>query len=97
MSDTKKYTHEEVPAKLPAVLDGLGSAVDALRDELARGVDPVRTRALLRTSAAETDSLLAVDDFSVRVMVAQLRSIVVDLLVAAGVTRSDALSALPPL
>ncbi|HTI19388.1 MAG TPA: aromatic acid exporter family protein, partial [Kutzneria sp.] len=63
----------------------------------ARGVDPVRTRALLRTSAAETDSLLAVDDFSVRVMVAQLRSIVVDLLVAAGVTRSDALSALPPL
>jgi uncharacterized membrane protein YgaE (UPF0421/DUF939 family) len=88
---------EQVPSKLPAVLDGLASAVDALRDELARGVDPVRTRALLRTSAAETDSLLAVDDFSVRVMVAQLRSIVVDLLVAAGVTRSDALSALPPL
>ena len=88
---------EEVPAKLPAVLDGLANAVDALRDELARGVDPVRTRALLRTTAAETDQLLVADDFSVRVMVAQLRSIVVDLLVAGGVGRGDALSALPPL
>lgn len=88
---------EEVPDKLPAVLDGLANAVDALRDELARGVDPVHTRALLRSAAAETDQLLSADDFSVRVMVAQLRSIVVDLLVAGGVSRSDALSALPPL
>ena len=88
---------EEAPDKLPAVLDGLATAVDALRDELARGVDPVRTRALLRITAAETDQLLADDGFSVRVMVAQLRSIVVDLLVAAGVSRTDAISALPPL
>ena len=88
---------EEVPGKLPAVLEGLAAAVDALREELARGVDPVRTRALLRATAAETDQLLADDGFSVRVMVAQLRSIVVDLLVAGGVSRSDALSALPPL
>ncbi|MFC0439804.1 aromatic acid exporter family protein [Kutzneria buriramensis] len=88
---------EEPPSKLPYVLDGLANAVDALRDELARGVDPVRTRALLRTTAAETDQLLVDDGFSVRVMIAQLRSIVVDLLVAAGVSRADALSALPPL
>lgn len=88
---------EEPPAKLPDVLEGLANAVDVLRDELARGVDPVRTRGLLRTAAAESDHLLTADDFSVRVMVAQLRSIVVDLLVASGVSRADALSALPPL
>ena len=88
---------EDVPEQLPTVLSGLASAVDALRGELARGVEPLRTRELLRGTAAYTNNLSPDDGFSVRVMVAQLRSTVVDLLVATGISRADALAALPPL
>ncbi|AHI01955.1 hypothetical protein KALB_8598 [Kutzneria albida DSM 43870] len=88
---------EDVPQGLPLVLNGLADCADALRRELARQVDPVLTRALLRDLAARTDELLAGAGFSVRVVVAQLRSIIVDLLVASGVSRADAIGALPAL
>ena len=89
---------EPVAAGLPGVLRGYADAVDVLRDQLARGEEPVRARQAIRDvmrAATETD--LGTDGFSMQVVLAQVRSIAVDLLRATGMSRSEATTALPPL
>ncbi|GGM47186.1 hypothetical protein GCM10012275_17820 [Longimycelium tulufanense] len=89
---------EPVPAGLPGVLRTLAEAAESLRDELAAGKEPVQARRVaLQAAKAATGELAAGTGFSMRVVVAQLRSIVVDLLQATGVSRDDAVSALPAL
>ncbi|NYH78953.1 uncharacterized membrane protein YgaE (UPF0421/DUF939 family) [Actinopolyspora biskrensis] len=90
--------NEQVPRPLPGMLEELAGAVVLLRDELADGTDPVRTREAARAVARRTTvRLLSETDFSMQVVVLQTRSIAVDLLQATGLGRSEALAELPPL
>ncbi|WP_248965803.1 FUSC family protein [Sphaerisporangium perillae] len=88
---------EPMPPELPGRLHGLAETARLLRDELAEGVEPVQAR---RSALAVADgvrtSLAAGSGFSTNVITAQLRSITVDLLVAAGTDRETATAALPP-
>jgi uncharacterized membrane protein YgaE (UPF0421/DUF939 family) len=89
---------EEIPEVLPDVLRSYADAVDLLRTELARGQEPVQARAAVRDAArAATTNQLGGDGFSTKVVLAQVRSVAVDLLQATGLSRSDAVGSLPPL
>jgi hypothetical protein len=80
------------------VLRSYADAVDLLRTELARGQEPVQARAAVRDAArAATTNQLGGDGFSTKVVLAQVRSVAVDLLQATGLSRSDAVGSLPPL
>lgn len=89
---------EPVPRPLPGLLEELAGAVVLLRDELANGVEPLQARAGARTVAKKsTVELLGEGDFSMQVVVLQVRSVAVDLLQASGLSRTEAIAALPPL
>lgn len=89
---------EPVPRPLPGLLEELAGAVVLLRDELASGLEPLQAREAARVVARKSSvELLGEGDFSMQVVVMQVRSIAVDLLQATGLNRSEAISALPPL
>ncbi len=89
---------EPVPRPLPALLEELAGAAALLRDELASGEDPLQAREAARAAAKKsTVELLGEGDYSMQVVVLQVRSIAVDLLQATGMRRDDVMSALPPL
>jgi uncharacterized membrane protein YgaE (UPF0421/DUF939 family) len=82
---------EPIPAVLPTSVALLGDAVDLLKHEWAKGVEPVATRERALRAAAECGQ--AYDEgvgFSGGVVVAQIRSTVADLLRATGVDFADA-------
>jgi uncharacterized membrane protein YgaE (UPF0421/DUF939 family) len=83
--------NEPVPAVLPASVGLLGDAVDLLRQEWAKGAEPVATRERALRAAAESGQ--AYDEgvgFSGGVVVAQVRSTATDLLRATGVDYAEA-------
>ncbi|WP_433870630.1 FUSC family protein [Saccharopolyspora sp. CA-218241] len=89
---------EPVPRPLPGLLEELAGAVVLLRDELASGAEPMQAREAARSVARRsTVELLGEGDFSMQVVVLQVRSIAVDLLQASGLSRTEASAALPPL
>ncbi|GAA2335586.1 aromatic acid exporter family protein [Saccharopolyspora halophila] len=89
---------EPVPRPLPSMLEELAGTVALLRDELASGTDPLQARESARSVARRsTVEMLGEGDFSMQVVVLQVRSITVDLLQATGLTREEANAALPPL
>ena len=89
---------EPVPRPLPGMLEELAGAVVLLRDELASGTEPLQSREATRAVAKRsTVELLGEGDFSMQVVVLQVRSIAVDLLEATGLSRTEASAALPPL
>lgn len=89
---------EPVPRPLPGMLEELAGTVVLLRDELASGKDPLQAREAARSVAAKsTVELLGEGDFSMQVVVLQVRSIAVDLLQASGLSRTEAVAVLPPL
>jgi uncharacterized membrane protein YgaE (UPF0421/DUF939 family) len=82
---------ERIPAVLATSIDLLGDAVDLLRQEWAKGVEPVATRE--RALRAVTEAWCAYDEgvgFSGGVVVAQIRTTVTDLLRATGVDHTEA-------
>ncbi|ACU40709.1 FUSC family protein [Actinosynnema pretiosum subsp. pretiosum] len=89
---------EHVPDVLPSALERFADAVDVLRAELASNEDPVKSRAAIRAAAGVMTADLAVGEgFSTQVVLAQARSVAVDLLQATGLTRVEAMESLPPL
>ncbi len=87
---------EALAPELPDRLDDLAGAAELLRDELDRSAEPDAARAaLLATAAGCGDPLLVDAGFSGRVVVAQLCSVVLDLLQATGTPRADAVAVLP--
>ncbi|WP_092928882.1 FUSC family protein [Actinopolyspora alba] len=89
---------EPVPDPVPGMLEELAGVVVLLRDELADGSEPLRTREAARSVARRTTvRLVSETDFSMQVVVLQIRSITVDLLQATGLSRSEALNSLPSL
>lgn len=88
-----------VPA-LPDAVAGLAAAADGLTEQLGRDGDRSRAREPV-LEVARRCALIAADDAlgpSEQVMVAQLRSIALDLLQATGMTRGEALTVMrtPP-
>jgi uncharacterized membrane protein YgaE (UPF0421/DUF939 family) len=82
---------EPVPPVLPEAIHLLGDAVDLLKHEWAKGVEPIATRE--RALRAVTEAWRAYDEgvgFSGGVVVAQIRTTVVDLLRATGVDYAEA-------
>ena len=82
---------EAIPAVLPTSIALLGDAVDLLRQEWDKGVEPVAARERAVRAAAESGR--AYDEgvgFSGGVVVAQIRTTVTDLLRATGVEYAEA-------
>jgi uncharacterized membrane protein YgaE (UPF0421/DUF939 family) len=82
---------EPIPECLPSSVGLLGDAVDLLRQEWAKGAEPVATRERALRAAAESGR--AYDDgvgFSGGVVVAQVRTTVSDLLRATGIEYAEA-------
>ncbi|MEU7478675.1 FUSC family protein [Lentzea sp. NPDC042327] len=89
---------ERIPDGVSGVLQRYADAVDCLRGELERGRTPQLTREAVRDAARPlTARRLGGDGFSSKVVLAQIRSIAVDLLQATGLNRAEAMEALPPL
>lgn len=89
---------EPIPDGVPDVLKDYADAVDCLRGELEKGAEPKLTREAVRDAARVlTARRLGGDGFSSKVVLAQIRSVAVDLLQATGLSRSEAMEALPPL
>ena len=89
---------EPVPSQLPKSLRALSGAVRLLRIDLAYGDEPQESRANA-VAAAElaTEALDETGGFAGQVMVAQTRSLAVDVLRATGLEREKALHLLPSL
>jgi uncharacterized membrane protein YccC len=89
---------EPVPPQLPQSLRALSGAVRLLRIDLARGDVPEESRANA-VAAAElaTEALDETGGFAGQVVVAQTRSLAVDVLRATGLEREKALRLLPSL
>ncbi|QFZ23766.1 FUSC family protein [Saccharothrix syringae] len=89
---------EDVPEVLPDVLRRYAEAVDLLRTELARGEEPTRARAAVCEAArCTTEGRLGGGGLSTKVVLAQVRSVAVDLLQATGLSRAEAAESLPPV
>lgn len=87
---------EPIPPAFPEAAMALSRAALLLRDELASGREPVMTRAAVLEPARHLSVTPGgPSGLSAEVMTAQLRSITVDLLLATGTSRDDALAALP--
>ncbi|HEY6739525.1 MAG TPA: hypothetical protein VI076_11820, partial [Actinopolymorphaceae bacterium] len=82
---------ETVDPRLLAGIRRLAEAIRTLRNELAKGVTPRASRiGLVHAAELATSTIEADHGFSANVVVAQLRSTVLDLLVASGLSRKDA-------
>jgi hypothetical protein len=80
---------EPVPAQLVAAVRRLAESVRTLRNELARGEEPRAARRGLVDAAELATSSVDRCGFSGKVVVAQVRSAVHDLLQASGLERTD--------
>ncbi|SDL68887.1 hypothetical protein SAMN04488074_112273 [Lentzea albidocapillata subsp. violacea] len=89
---------ERIPDGVPDVLKHYADAVDCLKGELEKNKEPKLTREAVRDAARVlTARRLGGDGFSSKVVLAQIRSVAVDLLQATGLSRSESMEALPPL
>jgi uncharacterized membrane protein YgaE (UPF0421/DUF939 family) len=89
---------EPVPPTLPQSLRALAGAVRLLRIDLAHGDEPVESRANAVVAAElATDALDETGSFAGQVVVAQTRSLAIDVLRATGLSREKALGLLPSL
>ncbi|GLW33881.1 FUSC family protein [Actinoplanes regularis] len=90
-AQTALNDRERVPEVLPASIRHLGDAVDLLRQEWARGVEPVAARERALRAAAESGRAYEAGvAYSGGVVVAQIRTSVADLLRATGVEYAEA-------
>jgi uncharacterized membrane protein YgaE (UPF0421/DUF939 family) len=86
-----------LPPEYAALVEQLAVAVDVIESELRIGRMPVAARVELIAVAQASATVPRSDELSVEVILAQVRSIVVDLLQAAGLDGDAALAALPPM
>ncbi|MBZ5734447.1 FUSC family protein [Nocardioides sp. TRM66260-LWL] len=90
------YHRRPVPSSYVVLLRELADAVDGVVEELEADRMPVAAReALLRVGAA-TGQVERSEEMTAEVVLAQLRSVVVDLLVLTGMGQLESTDALPP-
>jgi uncharacterized membrane protein YgaE (UPF0421/DUF939 family) len=90
------YHHHPLPRPYVALCEDLADAVDEMADELAAGQLPSEVRTSLLRVGEGTAQVERVNDLSADVVLAQIRSIVVDLLQITGLDMFEATDALPP-
>lgn len=89
---------EPMPDALPAALRATAGSLRLLRTELERNADPTESRQTAVAAAdMATEALDETGGFSGQVVVAQVRSMAVDVLMATGLTREEAGALLPGL
>lgn len=89
---------EAMPAPLHDALDELAEAVELLSTELAEGRElDASGRRMQNAARSAGEGLIGIGGISTSVVLAQLRSVVIDVLQATGMARSDALAFLPVL
>jgi uncharacterized membrane protein YgaE (UPF0421/DUF939 family) len=97
-TSTVETGHRDALAPVADAVDRTALAADALAAALGSGTEPLRAQGELLVLAAELDPFtLAPDDWQVQSLVLLLRSLVVDLLEAAGVDPRAAREALPEI
>lgn len=89
---------EPVPKVLPQSLRALAGAVRLLRIDLERGDEPREARlSAVEAARMATEALDHTGGFAGQVVIAQVRSLSVDVLLATGLTRDEVLELLPGL
>jgi uncharacterized membrane protein YgaE (UPF0421/DUF939 family) len=86
-----------LPPAYAGLVEDLAEAVDVIEAELRMGRMAVAARPALIAVAQETATIPRSEVLSVEVILAQVRSVIVDLLQAAGMDGDAALAALPPM
>ena len=90
-------SREQVPASYLVVLDDLARAVEILSEALTDNAAPEVGRSALLAVGRATGDLERIGGLSTEVVLAQVRSVVVDLLQVTGLDTGEALAALPPV
>ncbi|WP_053205314.1 FUSC family protein [Jiangella muralis] len=89
---------EPVPKVLPQSLRALAGAVRLLRIDLERGDEPREARvSAVESARMATEALDHTGGFAGQIVIAQIRSLAVDVLLATGLTRDEVLELLPGL
>lgn len=91
------YRREPIPASYAALLDDLANAADAIADELKAGRIAAGVRDRLVELGHETSRAERSSDLSAEVVLAQVRSLVADLLAVSGMDPLAATDLIPPL
>jgi uncharacterized membrane protein YgaE (UPF0421/DUF939 family) len=86
-----------LPAEYAALVEQLADAVEQIATELRAGRMPVAARSSLVAVAQASALVPRSNNLSVEVILAQVRSIVVDLLQTSGLDQDAALVAVPPM
>jgi uncharacterized membrane protein YgaE (UPF0421/DUF939 family) len=90
------YRHVPIPRAYALLCEDLAAAVDEMADELASGEMATGVRRSLLRIGEATAEVERVTDLSAEVVLAQIRSIIVDLLQITGMDVLSATDALPP-
>jgi uncharacterized membrane protein YgaE (UPF0421/DUF939 family) len=90
------YHHEPIPGPYSLLCEDLAVAAGDMADELASGERALHVREALLRIGAGTAQVERVADLSADVVLAQIRSIIVDLLQITGMDVLEATDALPP-
>lgn len=91
------YRHEPVPVGYAALVRDLAGRADEVAAELEAGRLPSATRDSLLALGQDTVAVPRSSDLSAEVVLAQVRSIIADLLAVAGMDPLEATEAIPPL
>ncbi len=86
-----------LPPEYVELVEQLAAAVDVIESELRAGRSPIAARDPLVAVAQASSAVPRSQELSVEVILAQVRSIVVDLLQVVGVDGDTALSLVPPM
>lgn len=91
------YRRRPVPPSYAALCHDIAEAAEAVADELARNRMAESARPLLLAAAAGSGRLERTSELSVEVLLAQMRSVIADLLEVTGMEALEATDALPPV
>ncbi|MFW6775889.1 FUSC family protein [Nocardioides sp. CPCC 205120] len=91
------YRRRPVPPSYAALCHDIAEAAEAVADELARNRMAEAARPLLLAAAAGSGRLERTNELSVEVLLAQMRSVIADLLEVTGMGALEATDALPPV
>lgn len=90
------YHRRPVPSSYAALARELAEAAEVVADELAADRMAVAARAALRAVGEGTGRVERAEEMTAEVILAQLRSVVVDLLLLTGMDQTESTDALPP-
>lgn len=90
------YRKRPVPADYVALAAQLAAAADLVADELAQNRQAVAAQPALLAVGEATGQVVRSEELTAEVILAQLRSIVVDLLMVTGMGQLESTDALPP-